>query len=98
MRNCERLASAKQRAVSALEPSRDGAADAAATQLLAAELTLIRGGREDLGHRLAAARDGDVTGSDCRTEIRQVVQLIDAELEPSVTTDSFVAASDGGER
>ena len=65
---------------------------------LAADLRLRRGGREDLGDRVASVLDGDVTTAAARRELREVAQLIDAELSPDVSTASFVPASDGGER
>lgn len=63
-----------------------------------AELKLILDGRRDLARRLEAVVTRDMTTPAARRELREVAQLIDAELEPSVSTDSFRAASDGGAR
>lgn len=84
---------------SAAAPDTD-AGRAAAESALAADLRLRRGGREDLGDRVAQVLgdDDDVTTAAARRELRQVAQLVDAELEPSVSTGSFRAASDGGVR
>jgi hypothetical protein len=54
------------------------------------------GGREDLACRVAAVSDDDVTTAHARAELREVIQKIDAELEPSVEGSPFRAASDGG--
>ena len=51
-----------------------------------------------LARRLEALLTGDVTTRAARHELRNVAQKIDAELDPDVTTASFVPASDGGER
>lgn len=84
---------------SAANRSHDGNRRAASTHLAAAEMRLRNGGREDLGCRLAAAREDYAAGSsDARRVIREVAQKLDAELEPDVSTASFVAASDGGGR
>jgi len=69
---------------------------AASEHLFAAELKLRKGGREDLGHRLGAVVDDDVTTAAARREFREIAQQIDAELSPAVSTDSFRPASDGG--
>ena len=73
---------------------------AASEHLLAAELKLRKGGREDLGHRLGAVvDDADVTTSEARAEMREVMSKIDAELSPQVAaTTAFRAASDGGDQ
>ncbi|MDB2226181.1 hypothetical protein PM023_16160 [Halorubrum ezzemoulense] len=73
---------------------------AASEHLFAAESKLRKGGREDLGHRLGAVvDDADVTTSEARTEMREVMSKIDAELSPKVAaTTAFRAAGDGGGR
>ena len=93
------LAQAITRSAAAPAPDTD-AGRAAAESALAADLRLRRGGREDLGDRVAQVLgdDDDVTSAAARRELRQVAQLVDAELEPSVSTGSFRAASDGGVR
>ena len=68
------------------------------THVFAAELKLRQGGRPDLARRLEAQLTGDVTTTAARRELREVAQLLDAELDPTVTTAAFVVASDGGER
>ena len=98
MRNTRKLERAKQQLVSALEPARDGDADAAAVATRSAEYALIRGGREDLGHRLGqAVDDAPVTDPATRREMREVAQLLEGELDPAVDTPGFRRASDGGE-
>jgi hypothetical protein len=91
------LAAAVTRSTAAdTEADPDGRA--ASEHLFAAELKLRKGGREDLGHRLGAVvDDADVTTADARTEMREVMSKIDAELSPEVAaTTAFRAASDGG--
>lgn len=103
MRNTQRLESARMSLAQAITRSTaaghpdDPDGRAAAEHVLAAELRLRRGGREDLGCQLPSA-SGDVTSSDARVTMREICQKLDAELEPDVTTGSFVAASDGGQR
>jgi hypothetical protein len=63
-----------------------------------AELKLILDGRRELATRLEAVVTRDLTTPAARRELREVAQLLDAELSPAVSTDSFRAASDGGER
>jgi len=63
-----------------------------------AELKLILDGRRELATRLEAVVTRDMTTAAARRELREVAQLLDAELEPRVSTASFRAASDGGER
>jgi len=63
-----------------------------------AEMKLILDGRRDLARRLEAVVTRDMTTAAARRELREVAQLLDAELEPRVSTASFRAASDGGER
>jgi hypothetical protein len=62
----------------------------------AAVTYLRRGGREDLAVRLDL--DRDVRASETRRVCRELMQKIDAELEPSVAGSPFRAASDGGDR
>lgn len=91
------LAAAVTRSTAAThEADPDGRA--ASEHLFAAELKLRKGGREDLGHRLGAVvDDADVTTSEARAEMREVMSKIDAELAPEVAaTTAFRAASDGG--
>jgi len=91
------LACAKNRSQDATHPA-DPDGRAVSEHLFAAELKLRKGGREDLGHRLGAVVDDvDVTTSDARAEMREVMSKIDAELSPQVAaTTAFRAASDGG--
>ena len=104
MRNTDRLKAARMSLTAAVTRSQaasdpnDAEGRATAEHALAADLRLRRGGREDLACRVASVCDGDLTTPAARTELREIVQLIDAELEPDVTTASFVPASDGGER
>lgn len=63
-----------------------------------AELKLILDGRRDLATRLEATVTRDMTTPAARRELREVAQLLDADLSPSVSTASFRAASDGGAR
>lgn len=104
MRDTQRLGAAKQSLTTAVTRSLDAShADdphGRATQqhVLGAELKLRQGGRPDLARRLEAALSGDVTTSETRTELREVAQKLDAELDPDVSTSAFVVASDGGER
>lgn len=62
----------------------------------AAEMRLRRAGRDDLGFRVN--HDLDATSRDARRNLRQLMQLIDVELEPGLTpADEFAtAATDGG--
>lgn len=102
MRNTNRLEAARMSLTAAV--TRSHAADTEhdpegrATQehALAADLRLRRGGREDLGDRVAQVLDDDVTTAAARREFREVAQQIDAELSPAVSTDSFRPASGGG--
>lgn len=103
MINTDRIEQARMSLTQAVTRSQAAAnahdPDGRATEehVLAAELRLRRGGREDLGHRLADVLDGDVTRAESRREMRQIISKIDAELEPSVSTKrSFRRASDGG--
>jgi thiamine monophosphate synthase len=73
----------------------ESAARAAAHE---AELKLILEDRRDLATRLEAVVTRDMTTPEARRELREVAQLLDAELSPAVSTDSFRAASDGGAR
>lgn len=96
-RNTQKLGRAKQQLVDALDAARCDDPAAAACTLRLAEYTLLRHGREDLGHRLGqAVDDGDVTDAATRREIREVAQKLDAELEPGIETPGFRRASDGG--
>ena len=45
-----------------------------------------------------AALGEDLTTSAARTELREVAQLLDAELDADVSDTPFVVASDGGAR
>ena len=63
-----------------------------------AELKLILEDRRDLARRLEAVVTRDLTTPAARRELREVAQLIDADLSPRVSTASFRAASDGGAR
>lgn len=65
--------------------------------LAAAERRLHDLGRHDLADRTRMALHAGPVSSEARVEMREVMQLLDAELEPAVSTGSFVAASDGGE-
>ena len=98
MRNKDRLGRAKQSLTDAINRATDGDTDGAQTDVFAAELQLRRGGRPDLARRLEALLSGDVATRDARHELRTVAQKLDAELDPDVSTASFVPASDGGER
>jgi len=98
MRNTQRLGAARQSLTDAINRAAAADTDGAETDVFAAELQLRRGGRPDLARRLEALLTGDVTTSGARHELRTVAQKIDAELDPDVTTASFVPASDGGER
>lgn len=62
----------------------------------AAEMRLRRAGRDDLGYRVN--HDLDARSSEARRNCRQIMSLIDAELEPGLTpNDEFAtAATDGG--
>ena len=91
------LTAAVTRSQAAAHPD-DPDGRATAEHTLAADLRLRSGGRKDLACRVASVLDGDVTTAAARRELRTVAQLIDAELDPDVTTASFVPASDGGER
>ena len=91
------LTAAVTRSHAAADPN-DAEGRATAEHTLAADLRLRSGGRKDLACRVASVLDGDVTTAAARRELRTVAQLIDAELDPDVTTASFVPASDGGER
>jgi hypothetical protein len=70
---------------------------------LAAEMSLRRAGREDLGFRLSVIPDeAEITDAEAREQMREVCQLIDAEIEPAVASrHGFEPASaistDGGE-
>jgi len=104
MRNTERLAAAKMaltaavtRSTAAATPT-DAEGRAASEHVFGAELKLRRGGRPDLARRLERVLGDDVTTPAARTELREVAQKLDAELEPTVSTARFVPASDGGER
>jgi hypothetical protein len=67
---------------------------AARTHRSAAATYLRRGGREDLAVRLD--HDRDVTAAATRRTCRELMQLVDAEIE---TRAGFAtAATDGGER
>ena len=104
MRNLDRLEAARMALTTAV--TRSTAAerltdpDGRATQqhVFGAELKLRQGGRPDLARRLEAALTDDVTTSEARCALREVAQKIDAELDPDVSTASFVPASDGGGR
>lgn len=103
MRNTQRIEEARMSLTQAVTRSQaascpeDAEGRATKEHVLAAELRLRRGGREDLGHRLAGVLDDDVSDSEARVELRQIISKIDAELEPGVATvDSFRRASDGG--
>jgi len=104
MINLDRIESARMALTSAVVLSqaaadpRDADGRASETHVFEAELALRQGGRPDLARRLEATLTGDVTTTGARTELRQVAQLLDAELDPTVSTGSFVVASDGGER
>ena len=76
----------------------DAEGRATSEHVFGAELKLRRGGRPDLARRLEATLADDLTTSAARTELREVAQLLDAELDPSVSDTPFVVASDGGER
>ena len=76
----------------------DAEGRATSEHVFGAELKLRRGGRPDLARRLERALGEDLTTSAARTELREVAQLLDAELDPSVSDTPFVVASDGGER
>ena len=61
----------------------------------AAEMRLRRAGRDDLGYRVN--HDLDARSSEARRNLREVMQLIDVELEPGLTPgDGFATAADGG--
>jgi len=69
---------------------------------LAAEMSLRRAGREDLGFRLSVIPDeAEITDAEARQEMREVCQLIDAEIEPGVEArhgfEPASAITDGGE-
>lgn len=98
MRNTQRLGTARQALTDAINCARDGDDSGLATGVYAAELELRIGGRPDLARRLEAVLADDVTTPAAQHELRTVAQKLDAELDPDVTTASFVAASDGGER
>jgi len=98
MSNLTTLERARQSLTAALAPACEGRADAAAPYLFEAELRLIRGGREDLGHALAEERAQGVCRAGTRQAIRETINKVDAELEPGVETPGFVPASDGGDR
>ena len=98
MRHLDRLGAARQSLTDAINRATDADTAGAETDVFAAELQLRRGGRPDLARRLEALLTGDVTTRDGIHELRTVAQKIDAELDPDVTTASFVPASDGGER
>ena len=75
---------------------------AASEHLFAAELKLRKGGREDLGFRLSVIPDeAEITDAEARQEMREVCQLIDAEIEPGVEAhhgfEPASAITDGGE-
>lgn len=63
----------------------------------AAEMRLRRAGRDDLGFRVN--HDLDAGSTEARRNLREVMQLIDVELEPGLTpSDGFAtAATDGGD-
>lgn len=94
------LAQAVTRSVNA-----DGLADRQAVEehRAAAELRLREGGAEHLGYKLN--RDLEVETADARANMRQVMQLVDAELEPHFETrrefstlfETPELATDGGE-
>ena len=95
MRNTQTLGAARQSLTDAINRATD-ADRGVETDVFAAELQLRRGGRPDLARRLEALLTGDVTNREAQRELRRVAQKIDAELEPDVSTASFVPASDGG--
>lgn len=104
MRNTDRLKAAKQSLVAGVTRSYeakheyDDEGRATQTHVFGADLRLRRGGRHDLAQRVAAVLEEDVTTTEARAEMREIAQLIDAELAPDVSLDSFKPASDGGER
>ena len=89
------LTAAVTRSQAAAHPN-DAEGRATSEHVFAAELKLRRGGRPDLARRLEATLAADLTTSAARTELREVAQLLDAELDPSVSETPFVVASDGG--
>ena len=91
------LSAAVTRSQAARHPD-DAEGRATSEHVFGAELKLRRGGRPDLARRLEATLAADLTTSAARTELREVAQLLDAELDPSVSDTPFVVASDGGER
>jgi len=95
MTNTTDLGTAGQRLTAALEASRDGAAEAAACRLFAAELTLRKAGREDLAYALPDAARVDMTAGKTRQAIREVRSEVAAAVPASV---AFTAASDEGAR
>lgn len=103
MTHLDRLEAARQSLSSAIDRSLDAAhprdADgrASAEHAFGAELKLRQGGRPDLARRLEAALTGDVTTASARAELREVAQLLDADLSPD-GDGAFVVASDGGVR
>lgn len=102
MRNLDLLGAAKQSLTDAINRSSeakmltDANGHAAETHVFGAELKLRQGGRPDLARRLESVLTDDVTTTEARRELRTVAQKLDAELDPDVSTASFVPASDGG--
>ena len=91
------LTAAVTRSQAAAHPD-DAEGRATSEHVFGAELKLRRGGRPDLARRLERALAEDLTTSAARTELREVAQLLDAELDPGVSDTPFVVASDGGGR
>ncbi|RAW44073.1 hypothetical protein DQW50_16245 [Halorubrum sp. 48-1-W] len=97
MTNLDRVEAARQSLTTAVTRSREQDRATAETRVFSAELKLRQGGRPDLARRLEATLTGDVTTASARRELREVAQLLDAELSPDVD-GAFIVASDGGER
>lgn len=95
MSHLDRLEAARLSLSSAVTRSRAADRDATEQHVFGAELKLRQGGRPDLARRLEAALTGDVTTASARAELREVAQILDAELSPDVD-GAFVVASDGG--
>lgn len=103
----QQLERARMSLAQAITRSMDGGdvADrmAAEDHHLAAEMALRRAGREDLGYRLSVIPDdAAITDAEAREEMREVCQLIDAELDPGVDSGHgfapATALSNGGDQ